>query len=125
MAERVKIVAHGVAVYSTPEAAPATVCVGAGERVVAIAEGLARLYRDRPPTLRRSQVAVAQTMEYRRTLFKTEEELARVVQLTPGQALSLVRGINVAVLRGKVIPLTNFGRVFAQDPILQVLFPQL
>jgi hypothetical protein len=124
-ADRVAVVERGVAVHARPKEPPEAVCAGQPGKVVAIATALASLYRERPPALQRSQVAIFQAVEFRRELFKTDQELAQLALMPPAPALAGVQAYKLAPLRGKALPLTNFPRTFAGDPILAALFPPL
>ncbi|MDB5100003.1 MAG: hypothetical protein JWM80_4424, partial [Cyanobacteria bacterium RYN_339] len=124
-ADRVAIVERGVAVHARPGERPEVVCAGVSGQVVAIATALAMLFRERPPVLQRSQVAVFQATELRRELFKTDQELKQLQGLAPARALAAVQTYRLAPLRGKALPVANFPRTFAGDPILVALFPPL
>lgn len=124
-ADRIAVVERGVAVHARPKEAPEAVCAGQPGKVVAVAAALASLYRERPPALQRSQVAVFQATDFRRELFKTDQELAQLALLPPARAMAGAQAYKLAPLRGKALPLTNFPRTFAGDPILCALFPPL
>jgi hypothetical protein len=92
------------------------------ERAAAIL--VARSMAEKADLHRRCQVAVAQVLDVRRELYLVEVALQQARSLPPSQAGQAAQDIDLARLKGLAIPLANFWRTFAGDPILEALFPK-
>jgi hypothetical protein len=85
---------------------------------------LARTFEHKPEIFRRCQVALHQTIDLRRELYLIDQEIARFEGLDSHEQLAAAEAIDLPALKGKVIPLTNFWRMFQGEPVLQALFPE-
>lgn len=124
-ADRIALVEGGVAVYRQPTRPPRTVLGGVTPQAVAIAIGLARIYADKPPALRHSQIAITQTQDARRALVEADVKLERMAKVPPAAALVVAQGFNLPSLRGKLAVLMGFPRTFKGQPLLEDIFPAM
>jgi hypothetical protein len=112
-AGRVAIVDKAIQLRQSPEQEAETALAAESPKVRDVAKALAKVFAGQPGPFMRGQVAVSQSGDLRRSLFLADQALTAG---SPSRSAA-------AELRGKAIPIRNFPRTFAADPILQKLFP--